>query len=119
VLAVAAARLGAKRVVAIDIDPEAVAATTANATANGVPIDVSDRPVQSADGRFDLVLANIGAATLVDLAGPISARVAPSGALVLSGLLDGRVAETISAYVDFQLRSRVDIDEWVTVVLAR
>jgi ribosomal protein L11 methyltransferase len=88
VLAVASARLGAGQVVAVDIDPAAVEATAANAARNGVAVDASLDPPAAVDGRFDVVVANIGAAALVALAPALVARLAPGGTLVLSGLLD-------------------------------
>jgi ribosomal protein L11 methyltransferase len=94
VLSMAAARLGAVRVDAIDIDKRAVAETVANAERNGVgaTVDSSTGVVRSLGrGRHDLVVANIGAATLVSMASDLSALVAPGGVLVLSGVLDGQV----------------------------
>ncbi len=88
-VAVAAALLGSERIVAIDVDPEAVLATRANATTNGVAgrVAVSDDGIEEVDGAFDAVVANIGLATLLDLRDDLAARVAPGGHLVLSGVL--------------------------------
>ena len=74
VLAVAAAALGVSPVVAVDVDPGAVAATAANATANGVVVDARVGSADAVEGRFDLVLANIGAATIVELAPALGER---------------------------------------------
>ncbi|HXK11321.1 MAG TPA: 50S ribosomal protein L11 methyltransferase [Vicinamibacteria bacterium] len=88
-LAVAAARLGAAPVVASDLDPEAVAASSTHARLNDVPV----RVVRADGGRgfrprsFDVVLANLMALLLVDRAAEIRSLLAPGGALVLSGLL--------------------------------
>ena len=73
VLAVVAALLGAAEVVAVDVDPEAVAATEANAAANGVADRVRARssPVAELDEPYDVVVANIGGRTLFDLAGDL------------------------------------------------
>jgi trans-aconitate methyltransferase len=98
VLAIAAARLGAAPVVAVDVDPVAVAATAAAAAANGVVVDASTVGVGDVDGRFDLVLANIGARTLVALAPAIAARIAGGGTLVLAGLLAAQVDDVVVAY---------------------
>ncbi len=91
VLSVVAARLGAPYVEAIDISPAAVEATVANAERNGVAgaISVSTRPLAAIDEPFDLVLANLLAPVLVDLAPELRRVVAPSGALIVSGVLDG------------------------------
>lgn len=98
-LAVAAAMLDADVVVACDVDPAAVAATRATAERNGVGERVEVHPgLDQVDGRFDLVVANIGAATLVELAPALLRRLSPAGALVVSGLLDPPPAEVAAAY---------------------
>ena len=98
-LAVAAARLGAARVVAIDVDAEAVRATAATARVNRVEdvVEVSDVPLAQVRGRFDLVLANIGLGVLVDLLPDLAMRLAPSGALVLSGVLEPQADELLAS----------------------
>lgn len=103
VLAVAAALLGAAPVVAVDVDPVAVAATLDNAAANGMArrVAASTTPVAALDGSFAVVVANIGATTLVELAGDIVARLAPGGTLVLAALLASswtHVRATYEAY---------------------
>ena len=122
VLAVAAARLGADRVVAIDIDPEAVRVTEENAARNAVAglVSSSPTPVAALGVRtFDLVIANIAAATLVELALSL-ARVAKGDApLVLSGVLEGQVE---SVRVAFAAQGRkvvatVADDDWRTLVV--
>lgn len=86
VLAIAAAMVGAAPVVAVDIDPVAVAATIANAAANGVAVDARPGSAGDVDGRFDIVLANIGAATALALRRDLAARGVPGGRLVVAGL---------------------------------
>lgn len=99
VLALAAATLGAAPVVAVDVDPVAVAATEAAARAAGLAVAASTRPVGEVGERFDLVVANIGATALRDLAADVAARVAPGGRLVLAGLLVEQVPAVVDAYV--------------------
>jgi ribosomal protein L11 methyltransferase len=98
VLSVAAARLGAVGVTALDIDPEAVRATAENAERNGVGevVHPALTPVDELAAQFDCVVANIGAATLVGLAGHLADRVEAGGVLVLSGVL----VEQVSAVND-------------------
>jgi ribosomal protein L11 methyltransferase len=99
VLAVAAARLGAVQVQAHDIDAQALLATLENAAANSVSERVTIVP--SADDlapEADLILANILSGPLIDLAPRLTALLAPGGALVLAGLLDGQAAEVTAAY---------------------
>lgn len=99
VLAVAAARLGSGRVDAIDIDLEAVRATTANAARNGVSTEVqaSLTPLDEVVGCFPIVVSNIGVGTLVALAPELVAHTEPGGTLVLSGLLAGQVEAVTEA----------------------
>lgn len=98
VLALAAAALGAAPVVAVDTDPVAVAATAAAAEAAVLRVEASGRPVGEVTGEFELVVANIGARALRELAPAIAARVAPGGRLVLAGLLVEQVPEVAEAY---------------------
>lgn len=114
VLAVAAARLGAGRVVGVDIDPECVPVTTANAAANGVTVEVSTTPLGDVAGRFDLVLANIGADVLVELAPQLQAR--GGRLLLLSGLLADRADEVAAAYAG--TATVTELDGWAALAVA-
>lgn len=97
ILAVAAAVLGAGPVVAIDTDRVALAATERSAAAAGVVVSCGT-DVDEVDGRFDLVVANIGSRTLRALAPSLVARVAAGGNLVLAGLLAEQVPAVVAAY---------------------
>jgi len=97
ILAIAAAKLGAARVVGIDIDPQALQAARANSAANAVRADYTD-PDSLPAGASDVVLANILSNPLMLLAPALLARVAPGGALVLSGVLERQADEVIEAY---------------------
>lgn len=112
VLAVAAARLGAGPVVGIDIDPDCVPVTAANAAANGVTVEVSTTPLDDVEGRFDLVLANIGADPLVELAPQLQAR---GRWLLLSGLLAERVDEVAAAYAG--TATATELDGWAALAI--
>lgn len=121
VLAVTAAMLGARRVVAFDVASEAVVATADNARRNGVDVDARHAVIDDIEGRFDLVIANIGAATLVDMAPALAARVDAAGALVLAGLLDDQVPPVVAAYARCGL-TLVEVgseDGWAAPVLRR
>lgn len=98
VLAVAAALLGAAPVVALDVAEAAVDATARSAHLNGVAVESSTRPVGEEGRTFDLVVANIGAAALTDLAPAIAGRIADGGALVLAGLLEAHVPAIVATY---------------------
>jgi len=88
ILALAAARLGAG-VLAIDLDPEAVAAALENVRLNALEdqVLVEDTPLASLRQQFALVLANLTAPDLLDLADALAARLLIGGALIISGFL--------------------------------
>ncbi len=99
VLAVAAAKLGARQVHCFDIDPQALQATGENAQANGLSARV--RIHGSADTlpqHVDTLLANILSGPLCELAGRFAGLVRPGGAVVLAGLLEAQQAEVTHAY---------------------
>lgn len=89
ILAMAASRLGAGRILALDIDPEAVAVARENLVLNDLAEKVvcDTAPLESLDEGFDIILANILAEELVRLAPSLAARLNPGGALILSGIL--------------------------------
>ena len=117
VLGILAARLGATRVVAIDVSEAAVEATSANAKRNGVTLSVSSDPLSEIDGRFDLVLANVLAPTIVGLADDL-VRVT-AGTLVVSGVLadaHGHVIEALRPLTPY--RTEV-LEAWAAVEFSR
>jgi len=97
ILAIAAAKLGASRVVGSDIDPQALQAARANSEANAVRADYTEPDLLRA-GTWDVVLANILSNPLMLLAPALLGRVAPGGALVLSGVLERQADQVIEAY---------------------
>lgn len=121
VLAVVAARLGAAAVDAVDVDPEAVAATGANAAANGVAdrVRAGSTPVAELEGPYDVVVANIGGRGLFDLAGDLVRVAAPGAALVLSGVLDDRVDALVAACRGCAEARRTAESGWGCVVVTR
>ena len=99
VLAVAAAKLGARQVHCFDIDPQALRATRENAQTNGLSARVLIH--DSADTLpqgVDMLLANILSGPLCELAARFAGLVRPGGAVVLSGLLQTQQAEVTHAY---------------------
>jgi len=99
VLAVAAALLGAVRVAATDVDPDAVTVSKANAIRNEVDelIDCSVGSVPPGE-QFDVVVANISAGVLIDSAGALSGAVAADGVMLLTGILGERRDEVVAAF---------------------
>lgn len=117
VLAVAAMRFGAGHATGIDIAPAAVPVTTANAAANGVEVDVSTTGLADVPGEFDLVLANILAPVLVGLAADLRRVVAPSGRLVISGILADRHEHVLTALAPLEVEQTDVLDGWAAVTL--
>jgi len=99
ILAIAAVKLGASRVLAVDIDPAAVRAARENAAANAVAPAVEVREgTLDGDDVFDLIVANISGLTLERLAPTLARWLRPGGMLISSGFLDDAVAGVAGAY---------------------
>ncbi len=116
VLALAAARLGADSVVAVDNDPQALTATVDNAASNAVAgrIEPVAAEAWSASGDCDLVVANILANTLVELAPVLTAALKPGGHLALSGVLGEQGDEVAAAYAALGVAlDRRERDGWL------
>ncbi len=114
ILAIAAALLGAERVDALDIDVQALEATTANAKRNGVADRVHPRPAGGTIPDCNLLLANILADILIGLAAEFGAALRPGARVVLSGILVGQAAAVSAAYAPwFRLTDRAERDGWV------
>jgi ribosomal protein L11 methyltransferase len=124
ILAIAALRLGAHRADGLDTDPLAVEATLANAERNGlaerVTATVGSLP-EEASSRYPLILANLVAAVLVDLAPRLAAHLAEDGTLLASGIIAPKAAAVEAAMRRAGLRvdEQLDDGEWVTLRLAR
>lgn len=124
VLAIAASRLGARSVVGLDIDSVAVEAATANVEqaglAGSVVIRRADSPL-AFDGQADLVVANIIAKVLIDMAGELSVKMKPGATLVASGIVTERADDVGKAFEAEGLRvveKRTDGD-WVALIARR
>jgi ribosomal protein L11 methyltransferase len=117
ILAIAAALLGARSVAAVDYDPQALEATADNAGKNAVKDRIKAlAPQQCPNQGFDLLLANILAGTLVELAPTLTPRVAPGGDLVMSGILQEQAQQVIDAYQDdFILSPPLQQQEWLLI----
>ncbi len=115
ILAVAALLLGAKSVLAIDHDPQALQATTDNAEKNGV----ADRltitlPEKAPDIQADIMLANILAGPLIELATKLANMVNPGGEIILSGILQEQAERVSRAYQPhFTKLSKQTREDWV------
>jgi len=115
ILAIAAARLGARKVDAVDNDPQALLATADNALRNAVAERISTYlPDEFPPETEDLLLANILAGPLVSLAPRFADRVRPGGGLVLSGILAGQAEAVCEAYAGaFDIAQVEQEEDWV------
>lgn len=122
ILAIAAARLGAREVLAVDTDPDAIAAAAANTERNGVP-DRVRCAVADADAvrvpAFPLLLANLLAPAHRRLAARYAELVAPGGALIAGGILAREADEVAAALAaaGFRTREREVQGEWASLWL--
>jgi len=123
ILSIAAARLGAASVLAVDVDPIAVEATAANARRNRIARSVHAREGSSptGDGPFDVVLANLIASLLVTLADGLVADLRPGGVLLASGIFENREAEVVAAFGarGLVVDGRWEEGDWVALELHR
>ncbi|MGE0096759.1 MAG: 50S ribosomal protein L11 methyltransferase [Hydrogenophaga sp.] len=112
ILAIGAAKFGAREIIAVDIDPSAVESTRLNAEANHVQIGAG--LPNAASGEHDLVLANILATPLRVLAPLLCAHVRPGGYLVLAGILTRQLDELRNAYAPWiALEVSDEEDGWI------
>jgi ribosomal protein L11 methyltransferase len=128
VLAIAAAKAQRKRVLASDIDPVSVQVARDNARLNGVGNLVQavcatgfSAPPFASRGPFDLVLANILANPLRQMATPMATHLAPSALVILSGLLPHQAQGVIASYRarGLILRRHLKIDGWSSLLMQR
>ena len=127
ILALAARVLGCEVVYAIDHDPQALLATRENAAYNRLAdarLIVGAQDVVADVAPFDVVVANILANPLIELAGEITGMLVPGGKLVLSGILHAQIAQVQAAYpnMDFELPA-LEADaqgaQWVRLVATK
>jgi len=119
ILAIAGLLLGAEAAWAVDIDPQALQASADNAARNGVAGRlVTGQPASlPAAASFDLLLANILAGPLTELAEHLARQLLPGGHLVLSGILDEQADAVAAAYRSgFGTLQREDRDGWCRLV---
>jgi ribosomal protein L11 methyltransferase len=119
ILAIAASKLGCRHVVAVDIDPLALDAARRNAALNIVEnVEVREGSIDEAEGAYGVITANLLSEILIRLAPDIAARLAPGGAAILSGILDGQEDNVISAMEKVGLKTieKIADGRWVSLV---
>lgn len=124
VLAIAASRLGADEVTAVDIDPDAVAACRANATLNDVTVvcvdaDACNDPLEPPPEGYDVVLVNVTAAVQMALADTVASVAGPDATVVLSGILAHQESTVVAAHAPVVAIDRREHDGWVALALRR
>ncbi len=126
ILATAAALLGAAAVDGVDVEPVAVRSARGNAARNGVAsiVRVAEGSIgegQPFQGQYDLVVANIIARILIDLAPALTEAVRPGGALILAGIIDVKEQPVRDAFaaLGLSLARREERDDWVALVMRK
>jgi len=122
ILAIALVKLGASGVWAVDLDPVALQVARENLRFNHVQekIHLADGKLGQIRKSFSVVVANLTAETILDLAGALKTKVAPRGFLILSGILNPKSGQVINQFIaHFKVISRKREKEWVTLLLRR
>ena len=123
ILAIGAAKLGARHVLALDIDGQATKAARANARSNRVQEAIKvvrgtlpHPQVESA--AFELILANISAKAIISMSKELITALKPTGRLIASGIVDDRANEVVDAlhHIGFTVEERVEEGLWVSLV---
>ncbi|OFW06030.1 MAG: hypothetical protein A3I61_14165 [Acidobacteria bacterium RIFCSPLOWO2_02_FULL_68_18] len=120
-LAIAASRLGAGRVLALDDDPNAIHAAEENLGLNrGADVTLRTADVRGdASGAFDIVLANLTGALLRGVAVRLRDLTAPGGHLILSGFMRHEEADVLAPFGSLPVKGRTEEEEWLCVTLQR
>lgn len=126
ILGIAALLLGAKQVIAVDNDPQALIASRSNCEKNQIelakfplflPKEFVEKIKLSLIKSADILLANILAGPLIELAAYFSALVKPNGKILLSGILEAQAESVIQAYETwFRIETITSQDDWVRIV---
>jgi ribosomal protein L11 methyltransferase len=123
ILSIAAARLGAPRVSGLDTDPIAIEATLANVRRNRLARRIGARvgSLPSGEAPFEVVVANLIASLLIELAGALRRELRPGGLLLASGIFEDREAEVAAAFgrAGLAVAGRSVEGEWVALAVRR
>jgi ribosomal protein L11 methyltransferase len=123
ILAIALVKSGAKKVWALDHDPIALKVARENLRCNKVErcVRLSAARITRVKTEFSVVVANLTAETILELAGALEAKVAPAGYMILSGILNPKANEVVRRFTmaGFRLAACKCEKEWVTLLLRR
>ncbi|KMJ55376.1 ribosomal protein L11 methyltransferase [Bacillus sp. LL01] len=121
VLSIAAAKLGAKSVLGLDLDEVAVESAALNVKLNNVSNVVSVRQnnlLEQVDGKYEVIVANILAEVIVQFVQDAAAILKPGGAFITSGIIKRKKQEVKDALVGagFTIEEVVEMDDWVAII---
>ena len=122
ILAIVAVKLGARAVYAIDNDPVALAVARQNLAANGAAqkVRLSGATLSGIRKKFSVVVANVTAETIVELAAALEKKVSPKGFLILSGILPQKADAVARRFqANFRVVRQKRGSEWATLLLQR
>ncbi|AGB41807.1 ribosomal protein L11 methyltransferase [Halobacteroides halobius DSM 5150] len=121
ILSIAAAKLGAEEIFALDIDPIAVKVAKENATLNQVETEidfVAGDLVEVVDKTYNLVVANLLPHIIVNLIPDLEQVITENGKFILSGIIvdkEEKINDKLREY-DFKVIERIQLGEWVTII---
>ena len=125
ILLIAAAKMGASKLVGLDLDPMAIDAASRNLDANRIDPDIVDLSVgdlvHNVTGAYDIVVANILAEVIIDLLDDVERVVRPGGLFICSGIIEPRqagVAEKMAVCGFDTIEVKME-EEWVAMVGTR
>lgn len=122
ILSVVAAKLGAEKVQAIDIDPVALEKTRENVLYNQVEEQVGVKQGDLLNGireHYDVVIANILAEVIIDMASDLSTVLKPDGVFICSGIIQEKEEQVREALYSYQLLDKITRESWVAMVFKR
>jgi len=122
ILAIAAHKLGYRRVIGVDTDPLAVDAARQNAVLNNViGVEIQEGSIANLDEASDVIVANLITDALVRIAPLLASRLKPGGIAILSGMLSGQEDEVIAAIqqAGMTLVERYPDGKWISLVVSR
>ena len=120
VLGLSALRLGASHVVGVDTDARAIEALRRNAGLNGfeAQVDATRAPLEAIDGSFDVVVANIGWAPLVELAPALIGHLAAGGWLAVSGFAPAHASRVAASLRPLEVLEAPAHQEWSALIFS-
>lgn len=122
ILAIGAAKVGAKNIIGTDIDPVAVKVARENVKLNKVKVSLTTRELGKVSGQFNVVFANILAGELMRLSGKLTKRTKKGGYVILSGILTTEAKEVRDHFLEnkeFEKFKNYKQGEWSCIVLKK